>query len=269
MRCERPKDRENDDRMSANFVKNSSGLTNTSETNKLVAVNKWRRLFWATRTRILMWYLLIITFIFLVSIPAFRLLLFARVDERVRRDLVEKIQTFNWLVENEAEIEEVDKAKSEEIPDYDWLREADTSLVSPSSQEDLKQFFDTFLAKQLPEDETFLITFVDGKFYKSSPRARPKIFDRDSKLMNRWAKLVKPEKGEQELPQSELGGIIYMSQPVEIEGETLGVFVVVHTVSGERQEVVEAVGVIVQVSVLGMIAALVLAWVASAIVLAR
>lgn len=49
--------------------------------------------------------MVIITFIFLVSIPMFRQLLFARVDARVRRELMEKIQTFNQLIENEADTE--------------------------------------------------------------------------------------------------------------------------------------------------------------------
>ena len=228
--------------------------------------NNRRGLFWATRTRIFLWYVLTITFISMVSIPIFPQLLYFRVDARVRKDLVERIQIFNQSVKNEADTsvqksDAVNEAESEEI------EVANNRFVRPSSQEQLKDFFDAFLNQQLPEDETFLMTFMDGKFYKSTPRGRPEIFERDSKLMRRWAKLVKPEKGEKELPDSELGGIIYIVQPVKIQGKNLGVFVIAHTVSDERQEAIEAIGVIVQVISVVVLGALILAWIASGRVL--
>lgn len=253
--------------MSTNFVNKYSRQTDTSKNSKLFYGS--RGFFWATRTRILFWYALIITFIFVVSIPASERLLYARVDERVRRNLQEKMERFNRLIGNEAETL-LDEAELEEKPTLDSDNEADTDnpTVRPYSQQQLKNFFDRFLRKQLPEDDTFIITFVDGKFYKSSPRGRPEIFNINSELMRGWAKLVKPEQGEQNLTDRELGGIIYMSQPVEIQGKTLGVFVVAHTVSGEREEVLEAVKVVIQVSILVMLIALVLAWIASGRILA-
>ena len=183
--------------MRINSVKNDSQSSDTSATSELTALHKkWRGLFWATRTRILVWYVLIVTFILLASIPTFRQLLYARVDKRVRSELREKIHTFNRLIENEAETQKLSEAEFEEIKNSNWVGEADSRLVRPSSKRQLKDFFNAFLAKQLPEDDTYLITFVDGKFFKSSPRGRPSIFDKDPQLMNRWATLVKPEQGE-------------------------------------------------------------------------
>ena len=252
--------------MRANSVKNNSHPSEISVTKKLTALNKWRGFFWATRTRILVWYVLIITFIFLVSIPAFRQLLYARVDKRVRRELREKVETFNILIENEAETE-LDNNNSELINNSNWVNEPDSRLKRPTSEEELKDFYNAFLAKQLPEDDTFLITFVDGKFFKSSPRGRPKIFDRDTKLMIEWAKSVLPDKGDKNF-NGEEDSIIYKSQPVKIQGRTLGVFVVAHTISGERQEVIEAVSVVIQVSSIVVVIALILSWIASGKVLA-
>lgn len=255
-------------RVSENPIKNYSQQADTSTTSKLAMFNKWRRLFWATRTRILLWYVLIITFIFTVSIPAFRELLYARVDARVRRELAQKIQTFNLLIENEAQTKElVQKVESKDIKYPDWVNEPDDRLVRPSSEEELEEFFNAFLSNQLPEDDTYLITFVDEKFFKSSPRGRPRIFDRDSELMLSWAKLDEPEQGEKESLNGE-GGTIYMAQPVKIEGETLGVFVVAHTIGGEREEVLEAVGVIINVTAWVMLAVLILSWIASGKILA-
>ena len=252
--------------MRANSVKNNSQRSDISVINKLTALNKWRGFFWATRTRILFWYVLIITFIFLVSIPAFRQLLYARVDKRVRRELREKVETFNILIENEAKTK-IDENNYERINNSNWVNEPDTRLKRPTSEEELKDFFNAFLAKQLPEDDTYLITFVDGKFFKSSPRGRPKIFDRDSELMNRWAKSITANRDKNNFSGEE-NGIIYKIQPVKIRGKALGVFVVAHTISGERKEVIEAVSVVIQVSSIVVVIALILSWIASGKVLA-
>ena len=236
-------------------------------TKKLTALNKWRGFFWATRTRILIWYVLIVTFIFLVSIPAFRELLYARVDKRVRRELREKIHTFNQLIENEAETHKLSEAEFEEIKNSSWVDKPDSRLKRPTSKEELKDFFNAFLSKQLPEDDTYLITFVDGNFFQSSPRGRPRIFDRDSELMNRWAKSLTPKRGVK-IFKGEGDGIIYKRQPVKIQGEILGVFVVAHSIGGERKEVIEAVSVVIQVSSIVVVIALILSWIASGKVLA-
>lgn len=226
-----------------------------------------RGLFWATRTRILLWYVLTITLISIVSIPIFRKLLHIRIDARVRQDLVERIQIFNVWIKNEADtsLSESDLANK---PELEKIQASNNRFVRPSSEQELKKFFDVFLSEQLPEDETFFMTFVDGKFYKSTPRGRPEIFDRDSELMRRWAKLVKPEKGEKELADPKLGGVIYITQPVKIKGKHLGVFVIAHTVADERQEAIEAIGVVIQVMTVVMLGALILAWIASGKVLA-
>jgi len=253
-------------RFNPNPLKNYSQQVDSSMT-KLFGYNKWRRLFWATRTRILFWYLLIITFIFLVSIPAFRTLLYANVDIRVRRELGEKMEVFNQLIVS-GDGKKLDEAELDDIEDSGWINEPDERLIPPESTRELKDFFNAFLGQQLPEDDTFLLTFIDGKFFKSSPRGRPKVFDRNSELMLNWAKLDKPEEGEVFLPNTPSGDVIYNATPVKIKGKVAGVFVVAHTVSGERQEVVDAVGVVSQVSIFVMIVASALSWIASGIILA-
>lgn len=232
--------------------------------------NDRRGFFWAARTRILFWYVLIVGFIFVASIPAFRLLLYQRVDTRVRRELGEKMYIFNKLVGSDISspsfIISDDKKK-----DFQWIDGVDEEfkqrLKPPSSTEELEDFFNAFMAKQLPEDDTYLLTFVDGRFFKSSPRGRPEIFDRDTKLMQDWAKLTQPAKGEQPETDGETGGIIYLAQPVKFNGKTLGALVVAHSIDGERAEVIEAVNVVIQVSGFILLIALILAWVVSGWVL--
>ncbi|MEO0967042.1 MAG: HAMP domain-containing sensor histidine kinase [Cyanobacteria bacterium J06639_18] len=251
---------------------NSNQFSSPIESLKIKSqiLNPRRGFFWAARTRILFWYVLIVGFIFVASIPAFRLLLYQRVDTRVRRELKEKMYIFNKLVDNDTSSEFLDMGDGiEEIPL--WLKYGDEELKRrlkpPSSIAKLEDFFNAFMAKQLPEDDTYLLTFVDGRFFKSSPRGRPEIFDRDTKLMQDWAKLTKPTKGEMQATDGETGGIIYIGYPVTFEGKTLGALVVAHTIDGERSEIIEAVNVVIQVSCIILIIALVLAWVVSGWVL--
>ncbi len=236
-------------------------INKEQDTAKNKSFHPTRGIFWAVRTRILCWYILFIIFIFLIFIPIFREVLYARVDARVRRELTEKMQTFKQLIyEKDAEV----RRKIEESRNI----EVDEQLKPPSSEEELKDFFDVFLSRQLPEDDTHLIAFVNRKFYKSSPSARPDPLAKNSRLMRRWAKLTQAEKGEQLVSEKNIDSIIYITEPVKIDEKTLGVFVVAHSTAGERAEVVEAVTVIIQVGSIVLFIALVFAWLVSGKILA-
>ena len=250
---------------------NSSKISRILETlkGKSKILTKRRGFFWAARTRILFWYILIVGFIFVVSIPAFRQLLYQRVDTRVRRELEGKMYIFNNLVGNDTPPPNFEIDDEEKNPL--WLRDGDPELKErlkpPSTTEELEDFFNAFMAKQIPDDDTYLLTFLHGEFFKSSPRARPEIFDGQSGLMLEWAKITKPIRGEMQINDSETGGIIYIGYPVKFQGKTLGALVVAHTIEGERAEVIEAVNVVVQISGIILFIALVLAWLVSGWVL--
>lgn len=219
------------------------------------------------RTRILLWYLLIVTFIFVVSIPTFRLLLHARVDMRVRKELRESMEIFHSLVIHGTTISHQTEIDDEEIERLEKLQ-TDKRLKRPSSRQELKDFFKAFLSNQLPDDDTFFIAILDGKFYRSSPRGRPEALEKDSELMQYWAKQTQPTEGEKHFSDPSVHSVLYLIEPVKINGKILGVFVVAHTTAGEHEEALEAVIVIVYVSCVVLIMALVLAWVAAGQVLA-
>ncbi|MBD2360091.1 HAMP domain-containing histidine kinase [Anabaena minutissima FACHB-250] len=226
-----------------------------------------RGFFWATRTRILSWYAIILFVIFLVFIPAIRQALYAQVDQRVNDEAREKIEIFEQLIRGASNNSE--PLDEEIIEVIDKLRNNDTRLRKPPrTKTELRNFFDAFLGNQLPEDDTFLIALMDERFYKSSPRARPKEMDRDAKIILDWARLTKPAQGEKVILGSEVDSILYLAQPVKIDGEVMGVLVVAHTTAGERGEVLKALAVIVQVSVVVVLFALVLAWFAAGKILA-
>ncbi|MBD2500924.1 sensor histidine kinase [Anabaena azotica] len=243
----------------------------TKNKQQVVAKNYQKRtkgFFWATRTQILFWYAIIVCFIFVVFVPAFRQVLYARINERVHRQISEKMQIFKKLISGQEQFPQ--DIEFEEDPEaIEQLKKADKRLITiPKTREELREFLDAFLGNQLPEDDTFLIMLWKGKFYKSSPRARPKELSRESPLIQYWAGLTQGEAGEKVIPGSRVDSIIYVAQPVKMQGEVMGVFVIAHATSGERGEVLEAVAVIIQVSVVVLLLALVLAWFASGKILA-
>lgn len=219
----------------------------------------WQRVAREARTRILIWYAILMALFMLVSIPAIRWLLFARIDARVRADLASEVKTFQTLLTTDSGIE------TEALPRFN---EEQISIKRPSSKKDLAEFMASYLSRQLPEDDTYLIAIIDKQFYKSSPRALPKPLQLDSKLMKRWTKLRHPEQGEAESSNSNIGEVLYIVEPVKIDGEILGVFAAAHTTAGERAEGLEAVTVVIQVMLIVLIAALMLSWLAAGRVLA-
>ncbi|MBE9035976.1 sensor histidine kinase [aff. Roholtiella sp. LEGE 12411] len=235
----------------------------------------WQQIFGEARTRILFWYLLILVITFLIAIPAFRYNLYQRIDERVRQDMTEDMAAFKALIRGETFAP--DDALTEDDDPEDlvirpeqlkWLLSGKKQITPPDSTEDLMQLFRAYLLYRLPEDESYFITFIDGEFYKSSPRARPKPLAKNSPLMQLWAKQTQPEEGEKEFSDPDVSKILYMVEPIKINGQTRGVFVVAHSAAGERAEALDAVSVIIEVSSLVFVVSSVLAWFAAGRVLA-
>jgi signal transduction histidine kinase len=86
--------------------------------------------------------------------------------------------------------------------------------------------------------------------------------------MQRWAKQTQPEQGEKEFSDPDVSKILYMVEPIKINGKTEGVFVVAHNTTGQRGETLEAVSVIIEVSSFVFVVSLILAWFAAGRVLA-
>lgn len=220
----------------------------------------WYRLFGEVRTRILLWYMLLLGFFVAVSVPLMQQFLFAQVDARVREDIVEDMEVFRLLLAN-------DPKTKKQLGLHQG--EAAKEFISPQGdRQQLENFFQAYVSRRIPEDDTFLIALVDGELYKSSPRALPKVLKPDSDLMQHILSLQQPEQGEKELSGSKSGSVLYIVHPIRIDGELQGTFVVAHLTAGEREEALEALQVVIKVMALVFVAALVLAWIVAGRVMA-
>ena len=200
-------------------------------------------IFREARTRIFGWYLALMAFFMALSVPIFYQLLSRQVDRRVRENLEEDVEAFREFVEEEATGENISESQALEL-------------------------FDTFLSTQVTEDDEYLITFLNGQLYRVSPSALPAVIREDRKLLNYWAQITQSQQGERKTTDSMIGNLIYRVQPITIAGQNRGVFVAVHFAAGERQEVFDAVVIVLKVMFAVLILALLFAWVASGRILA-
>lgn len=230
----------------------------------------WQHIFGEARTRILLWYVLILGLVFLAGIPVLQYLLFYQLDERVRRQLEQEVATFRELIAYNHDSLEPDRAAN--LEDLELLREQlqehHVQNIPLKSQEDLSEFFDHYLRYRIPADDTFLLTFVNGQFYKSSPRARPQALNPNAALMQEWQKQTQPIQGEVEVADPTVNKFLFMLEPVYISRHAQGAFVVAYATAGEQAEILAVLTSIGKVSLALFVISLILAWLAAGRVLA-
>jgi signal transduction histidine kinase len=191
-------------------------------------------------------------FFIVVSLPLMYQFIFAEVNARVREDLEEDMEGFQGLLANDPEVRKK----------LGLVGAGGRDLVAPpTNRTELANFFDAYLSRRVPEDDTFLLGFIGNQLYRSSPSAVPEKFQSDSELGKQWLSLTKGKQGEQESLNRQIGKVIYIVEPIRIGDKKLGTFVVVHTTAGEQQEVLAALHIVfwVMISVFGI--ALVLTWI--------
>ncbi len=174
-----------------------------------------------------------------VSIFAIRQVLAARLEQQVDRRLVQEVEKFRLLA-------------------------SERTNILAQSEKATEALFDAFLASNIPSNGVFLITLLDGKIYASSPTALPKALQENISLLKSWSAVKEPQRGRLITPADT---VLYLTEPVQFQGKTQGVFVVVQSTAGEWQEVNEAVTVVIQVTLIALAIAAILTWVVAGRVL--
>jgi signal transduction histidine kinase len=210
----------------------------------------WRTIFGEVRTRVIIWHVLLVALSAVISLFTIRQILFARLEERIEKSLVQEIAEFRRLAAGR------------------------NPYTGKPFGNDAAAIFDVFLSRNVPSDDEFFIALVDGQFYKSSPSGLPKALETNSGLLKEWAKLSQPKQGTRITPE---GTVLYIAEPVRIPyrvnpaqpaDTTLGMFIVAHVTRGEQEEVHEAVTVVIQVTIVVLALTSLVAWVAAGKVLA-
>jgi len=206
-------------------------------------------MFGEARTRILIWYLVLMSISSLVSVLLVRQLLLARLEERVRQSLNQEVEEFRQLQDGK-----------------------DPDTGAPFG-DDIEAIFDVFLSRNIPDDDEFFLTISRGRFYQASSQDLPAILQLDSPLMHEWTQLTHPQKAIETISSGPILGsepirIYYRAEPIFVGGQVGGVFAVARIINGERAEVDEAVRIVAKVSLVVLAIASLLAWFVAGKVLA-
>jgi signal transduction histidine kinase len=196
------------------------------------------RLFGATRTRILLLYILMMAVVMAAAIPIFRTLLFRAVDVRVREDLEEELESFE-----------------EAYRDWD--------ATDPENTTALATFVREFFVSDVPEDDNFHIVILNQQFFKANPLPLPEVIQPDSKLIQQWALLEEPMFGKTMTGNPEIGDVLYKTFVLETNDVPQGLFIAVHLTGGERQEALTSVYVFAKVATGVVLISFLLAWLTS------
>jgi signal transduction histidine kinase len=197
---------------------------------------RWWHSFSGLRFRILVGYILLMALSTLAAVLGTRQTLLTRLNERIDQSLIQEVREFQKLVDGR-----------------------DPETGQPFN-EDIEAIFSVFLRRNIPADGEFLLTLLNGEFYRSSPTAVPEALNPNGSLVQTLATLTQPQRGQVVSPNGEI--IVYQAEPV-VRGQNHGVFVVTYLVSRGQQEIDEATRVTIKVT-LGVLAVTsVLAWVAA------
>ncbi|MBW4464021.1 MAG: HAMP domain-containing protein [Pegethrix bostrychoides GSE-TBD4-15B] len=199
--------------------------------------NWWHQVLKQTRTRILLIYIVLMAGVTAASIPMFMALFLHNVNQRVRSDLLAEMQNFQQAY-------------------TDWK-------ISPGYDGNLKHFASEVLGDIEPEDDNSLIFYINGEYYKSNPRGLPPELAEGSDIEAHWLKITQLSEGQLTSNHPQLGNIIYLAQPLEIEGEQRGIFVAAHTTGGERQEALNGIVIFVPIVASVVLMGAGLAWLAT------
>ena len=191
-----------------------------------------RRITGSLRSRLLVSYVILLAIALFASVLAVRQVLLLRLDDSVAGDLQQEVQEFETLA-------------SEGV---------DPETGKPFGN-DVKTLFDTYLVRNIPDDDEVLITVPR--------RGTPQRIGGDNAntftfadFIDDWRTLDRVDRGEVESPG---GDVRYVAVPVTGNRRNLGTFVVSSFLANERAEVDEAVTIAgfvsVAVLILGSIAA--------------
>lgn len=207
-----------------------------------------------TRTRILLWYLTLMVLSIAVAIPSIRYRLITDLTKRVETDMREELEEFE-----EELIENLLESSLESNREKTTIEGVNKGIYSA---------FDGFISTNRAEDDNYFITIVNGSFYKTNTPFLPEAIAPGSEIMEHWQQIATEEEDEISIDDPKVGSILYKAEPIKTTEEVIGVFVVAHLTAGERQEVLSSFHTVVQILLLMILLASIMAWLAAGRILA-
>ncbi len=198
--------------------------------SSLPALRRWAS---SIRTRLLVTVVVVLLVAIVGTALGTRLVLLARVDERIDEQLVQQTEELRVLAD-----EGLDPETGEHFGT------------------DAERLLTVYLQRTVPSTGEVFVTYVDGEPFRRSAQRVPYRVDTDSELTARWADLTTTERGAVDTPG---GRLEYLAVPVGPEDDPSAVFLVGvfrDVVAAEIDQAVRVTGI---VGVAALVAALALA----------
>ncbi len=184
--------------------------------------------------RIVAVYCLLILLSFSSAIIGIQRFLLLRLEERIQEALNQEVKELRLLV-----------------------RGKDPDTAKPFG-DDIRAIFDVFFQRNIPIANEYTIALLPEGFYKSVPRNLPASINENSAILKDWQNLTISKSGKLSNSPDK---IVYRAEPIKIMGKVQGVFVVAIAPKSDRQEVNQAIWIILQVMVLAIAVTLILGWI--------
>lgn len=204
-----------------------------------------RKIIFGAGARVLASYIVLIIFSTLISLVIIRQLLLNYNEKETQRSLNQEVEEFQRLVKG-----------------YN-------PKTGKPFGDDIAALFDVYLKRNVPNDNEFMLTLINGKLYKSSPTDLPESLNPSTAQIESWSQLNNSQWSKKLTSNGET--TCYLAAPVKIAGKNLGVFVVLSTDIYERKEVTHTIIVVGVVETVMAIIALTssVAWLAAGRILTR
>jgi len=198
------------------------------------AARRVRLGFWGIRTRILIWYLVLLAVSIAIAVVGVRQVLLIRLED------------------------DIDAALAQEVEEVRALADG----IDPETGEpfggNAAAIFDTFLVRSVPGDHEAFFTLVDGQPYKRTV-APLSLFDEPGTL-TAWQGLDEPTWGR---TATSAGPVRWLAVPLVASDRVAGTFVVAHYSLEEREQIDLVIQVLIVLSVGVLLLATLLAWAAA------
>lgn len=193
------------------------------------------RVLWGVRSRILLWYVALMTVAIVASVLVVRRVLTVQADSRIDASLVQE---------------------TKELRDLARGRDPETG---ERFRGDVARVLEVFLERNIPVRNEAYVTFVNGRPYlRSSPYVTPYRLDQDPELVDRWAGLTTTERGR--VSDTPAGAVDYLAVPLRSGDEVRGVFVAAFFRDLELEEIDPAVRGALGVGLATLLIGSLLAW---------
>jgi signal transduction histidine kinase len=157
------------------------------------------RVVWGVRSRILLWYVILMSVATVASVLVVRSVLTAQVDQRIDDALVQELDELRRLV-----------------------RGRDPATGQPFG-ENVERIFEVFLQRNIPARNEVHLTFVNNQPFLRSRQVAPYRLDRDAELISQWGTLTEAVRGR--IAETPAGSVEYLAAPLLLGSDTRGVFV--------------------------------------------